>query len=66
VTRSEEEAPLKYKDRNTLRDRDRRSHSRYHDRNEVEDPILVSMAGRVREMIARVRDAAAPTGIAAE
>lgn len=55
VTRSEEEMPLKYKDRDSLRDRDRRSHARYHDRNEVEDPILAPLAGRVREIIDRIR-----------
>lgn len=55
VTRSEEEMPLKYKDRNSLRDRDRRSHARYHDRNEVEDPILAPYAPRVREIIVAVR-----------
>ena len=55
VTRSEEEMPLKYKDRNSLRDRDRRFHARYHDRNEVEDPILAPLAGRVREIIDRIR-----------
>jgi hypothetical protein len=55
VTRSEEEMPLKYKDRDTMRPRDRWSHARYHDRNEVEDAILASKAGRVREIIAKVR-----------
>lgn len=55
VTRSEEELALKYKDRDSLRDRDRRSHSRYHDRNEVEDPILTARAGRVQEIVACVR-----------
>lgn len=55
VTRSDEEMPLKYKDRDTMRERDRRSHARYHDRNEVEDPILVAKAARVREVIAQVR-----------
>lgn len=54
VTRSEEDVALKYKDRNTMRDGDRRSHARYHDRNEVEDRVLVSQAGLVREIIARV------------
>jgi hypothetical protein len=66
VTRSAEELPLKYKDRNTMRVRDRRSHWRYHDRNEVEDAILASRAGAVREIIARVRGAEAPSAIAAE
>ena len=37
-------------------DRDRRSYSRYHDRNEVEDDVLASKAVRVREIIACVRD----------
>jgi glycosyl transferase family 92 len=55
VTRSEEDLALKYKDRTGMLDRDRRSHWRYHDRNEVEDPVLASQAGRVREIIARVR-----------
>jgi hypothetical protein len=55
VTRSEEELPLKYKDRRSMSDRDRRSHGRYHDRNEVEDPILASKAAQIREIIARVR-----------
>jgi hypothetical protein len=54
VTRSQEEMPFKYKDRNSLTDRDRRIHARYHDRNEIEDPILVPAAGRVREIIAAV------------
>ena len=58
VTRSEEEMPLKYKDRNTMRERDRRSHARYHDRNEVEDPILVPKAARVRQLIGKIRAAA--------
>jgi hypothetical protein len=57
VTRSEEDLLLKYKDRKSLRDRDRRSHGRYHDRNEVEDPILVSKATPIRDIIARVRSA---------
>jgi len=55
VTRSREEMPLKYKDRDTLLDRDQRSHARYHDRNEVKDPILVPEATRVREIVAAVR-----------
>lgn len=59
VTRSEQEMPLKYKDRNSLRERDRRSHARYHNRNEVEDPVLASRADRVREVIARLRGGAA-------
>jgi len=61
VTRSEEEMPLKYKDRDSLRDRDRRSHARYHDRNEVEDPILASRADGVREVIDAVRSGAVST-----
>jgi hypothetical protein len=55
VTRSREDLSLKYKDRTMMLDWDRRSHSRYHDRNEIEDPILASKAARVREIIARVR-----------
>jgi hypothetical protein len=55
VTRSQEEMPLKYKDRASMRERDRRSHALYHDRNEVDDPILVAKAELVRETIARVR-----------
>ncbi len=62
VTRSEEEMPLKYKDRDSLRERDRRSHAHYHNRNEVDDPVLVARAGRVREIIARVRSGLAPMG----
>jgi Glycosyltransferase family 92 len=57
ATRSEEDLASKYKNRDGMGDRDRRSHSRYHDRNEVEDPVLVSKAGRVREIIARMRAA---------
>jgi uncharacterized membrane protein YkvA (DUF1232 family) len=60
VIRSEEDVALKYKDRNSMRERDRRTHARYHDRNEVEDAILVSQAGLVREVIARVHAADAP------
>jgi hypothetical protein len=60
VTRSEEEVAGKYKDRLSLRERDRRSHARYHDRNEVEDPVLVAKAERVREIIARVRSGMPP------
>jgi len=59
VTRSAEELDSKYKDRDTMSGRDRRSHGRYHDRNEVEDPILASKAERVREIIASVRSAGA-------
>jgi Glycosyltransferase family 92 len=63
VTRSEEEMPLKYKDRNGMRERDRRSHARYHDRNEVEDPILTSRARRVRDVIERIRAGVAPCDV---
>lgn len=66
VTRSEEESPLKYKDRNSMRDRDRQTHSCYHDRNEVEDRILVPRAAQVRAIIDEVRACAAPPSIAAE
>lgn len=59
VTRSEEEMQLKYKDRDSLNRRDRRSHARYHDRNEVEDDVLAARAARVRDLIARVRSGAA-------
>ena len=55
VTRSEEEFGAKFKDRNTMFDRDRRSHFRYHDRNEIEDAILAAKATQVREIIARIR-----------
>lgn len=55
VTRSTEESRLKYKDRASMSPRDRRSHARYHDRNEVEDAILVGRAVAVWEIIARVR-----------
>lgn len=55
VTRSEEELGSKYKDRDTMLGRDRRSHARYHDRNEVEDDVLVPKARRVREIIASIR-----------
>ena len=61
VTRSEDELALKYKDTNMMLDRDRRSHGRYHDRNEVEDAILVPKAESVREIIATVRAAYAPS-----
>jgi Glycosyltransferase family 92 len=60
VVRSEEERMLKYKDRVTMLDRDRRSHARYHDRNEVDDPILASRAEAVRAVIARVRSGNVP------
>jgi hypothetical protein len=62
ATRSEEDVASKYKNRDGLADRDRRSHARYHDRNEVDDPVLVPQAGRVREIIARIRATAAETG----
>ena len=55
VVRSEEERMLKYKDRMTMLDRDRRTHAQYHDRNEVEDPVLVAKAEAVRAIIASVR-----------
>lgn len=57
VTRSKEELASKYKDRDSMSERDRRSHGRYHDRNEIDDPILVSKAQAVREIIASVRAA---------
>lgn len=57
ATRSEEDLKVKYKDRKTMRERDRQSHARYHNRNEVEDPILAAKAAEVREIIARVRSA---------
>ena len=63
VTRSADEVAGKYKDRNSMRERDRRTHARYHDRNEVEDPILVSKAGLVREVIAMVRAAEPSFGL---
>ena len=46
-------------------DRDRRSYSRYHDRNEVEDDVLASKAVRVREIIARVRGSEADEALVA-
>jgi hypothetical protein len=55
ATRSEEELLLKYKHRNRMDQRDRRTHWRYHDRNEVEDLILVSKADAVREIIRTIR-----------
>lgn len=60
ATRSSEDLQLKYKDRSAMRDWDRRFYSRYHDRNEVEDPILVPKARQIREIMARVREVAAP------
>ena len=65
VTRSGEELALKYKDTNILLERDRRSHGRYHDRNEVEDPVLVPKAGLVRKLIAAVHAADAPFSLGA-
>ena len=56
VSRSKADLRLKYKDRKTMLDSDRSSHFRYHDRNEVEDPILASKAARVCEIIACVRE----------
>jgi hypothetical protein len=55
VTRSTEESRIKYKDRLSMSPRDRHSHARYHDRNEVEDAILAGRADAVREIIASVR-----------
>ena len=60
VTRSRDEVAFKYKDRASMRLADRHSHARYHDRNEVEDPILVSQAPFVRQIIARIRSGDAP------
>ena len=62
ATRSREDLALKYKDRKTMSGRDRRFHSRYHDRNEVEDPVLAPKAGPVREIISRVRAAGVRCG----
>jgi hypothetical protein len=56
VTRSGDEFLLKYKDRNRMLDRDRLSHWRYHDRNEVDDPILAAKAGAVRDVVAKIHD----------
>lgn len=58
ATRSREDLSIKYKDRGTMDDRDRRSHWRYHDRNEVDDPILAPKAERVRELIDRMKGSA--------
>lgn len=55
VTRSAEESARKYKDRTSMRTRDRSSYTRYHDRNEIEDPVLAARAGQVRRVIERVR-----------
>lgn len=59
ATRSEEDLLGKYKDRKTMRERDRQSHARYHNRNEVEDAVLVSKADAVRDIIAAVRGSGA-------
>jgi len=59
VTRSRAELELKYKDRDSMTRRDRRTHGRYHDRNEVDDPILASRAGRVRDIIDSIRSGGA-------
>jgi uncharacterized membrane protein YkvA (DUF1232 family) len=64
VTRSEEDVVLKYKDRTTMLDRDRLTHARYHDRNETDDPILVSQAGLVRKIIRQVHAADGPVPLA--
>ena len=56
VTRSHADLLLKYKDRDTMSERDRRSYSRYHDRNEVEDAILAPKSAQVREIIECVRE----------
>ena len=55
ATRSKQDLRSKYKDRDTMRDWDRRSYSRYHDRNEVDDPVLAPKAPRLRVIIARVQ-----------
>ena len=60
VTRSAEELPLKYKNRDSMKEADRRSHGRYHDRNEIEDAVLATRAERVREVIGRVRAGSPP------
>ncbi|HEX5238021.1 MAG TPA: glycosyltransferase family 92 protein [Sphingomicrobium sp.] len=60
ATRSQEELPLKYKDRKRMLEGDRRTHWRYHDRNEVEDRILVEKAEAVRQIIDAVRAGAHP------
>lgn len=60
VTRSAEELPLKYKNRDSMKDADRRSHGRYHDRNEIEDAVLAQRAERVREVIANLRAGSPP------
>ena len=65
VTRSEEDLALKYKDRTSMRDRDRRSHWRYHDRNEVYDPILALKKDQVRAIIASVQAAGGPSATSA-
>ena len=60
VTRSNEDLLTKYKDRKMVHGWDKGTYSRYHNRNEVEDAILVSKALRVREIIASVRAAEPP------
>lgn len=60
VTRSAEELSLKYKDRDSMSESDRRIHGHYHDRNEVEDAALAHRAEQVRKVIARVRAGLAP------
>ena len=60
VTRSNEDLQTKYKDRRMPYEWDKTSYSRYHDRNEVEDPVLASKAPRVREIIDKVRAADPP------
>jgi hypothetical protein len=64
ATRSEEDLLGKYKDRKTMRDKDRQSHARYHNRNEVEDAVLASKAAAVRVIIARVRSGCSKTAAA--
>jgi hypothetical protein len=55
ATRSKEDLKSKYKDRDAMLNWDRRSYSRYHDRNEVDDPILAPKASRVHGIISRVQ-----------
>ena len=56
VTRSREDLLLKYKDRDTMSERDRRVYSSYHDRNDVKDPVLAFKEKQVREIIECVRE----------
>lgn len=65
ATRSREDLAFKYKDRGTMDDRDRRSHWRYHDRNEVDDAILAPKAVGIRELIARMKGVPRPPRSAA-